>query len=209
MKQLTKPARPAVAAMAVAAVLAFPAQTARAGDIPYLGDIIAVAYSYCPVGWEPADGQLLPISNYSALFALYGTTYGGDGRSSFGLPDLRRRAASEQGATAGPGLTPRDIGEEYGQPTQTLTVSQMPAHAHTVNANNLDGNFPGPADKVLAAAPSGGSGNETIYSGQPADTTMSPQMITQTGDGQPLATQDPYLAMQYCVAVYGEFPPRE
>lgn len=206
MKQLAKPAWPAVLGMTVAAMLAFPAERVSAGDMPYVGDIISVAYNYCPAGWMKAEGQILPINSYMALFALYGTTYGGNGSQTFGLPDLRSRTASGQGY--GPGLTPRPMGVQAGRQAWTLTISELPSHTHMVNANNLDGNFAGPGGKLLAAAPTGGTGNETIYSGHSADAVMSPQMITPTGGGQALNTQDPYLAMQYCVAVEGIFPPR-
>lgn len=206
MKYVTKSVCNAVARFAITASVAAIPGMAEAGPYPYLGDIVAVAYGYCPYGWTAADGHLVQIADNSALFALFGTTYGGDGHTTFAVPDLRGRVA--MGLGDGPGLTSRDLGDEFGSETQTLGISQLPSHSHVVNATNADGNFPGPAGKVLAAAPTGGTGNETIYSGQPADTTMSLEMVAATGGGAPISTQDPFLVLRYCVATDGLFPPR-
>ncbi len=206
MKLMSKIKRSALAGLAVGAALASGSDRAEAGIEPYVGDIVAVAYTYCPYGWVEANGQTLMIAQNPALFSLYGTTYGGNGTSTFGLPDLRARAAMGQGN--GAGLTPRVQGEVFGSQTQTLTAGQLPSHSHSVNATNSDGDFAGPAGKLLAAAPNGGSGNETIYSDQPANRTMSPEMIANSGSGMPISTQDPSLVLRYCVAVQGVFPQR-
>ena len=97
---------------------------------PFLGEVRTFGFNFCPRGWAAADGQLLPISQYSALFALFGTIYGGDGRTTFALPDLRGRFVMHQGT--GPGLSPRTIGEKRGVETVTLTTPQIPSHAHDV-----------------------------------------------------------------------------
>jgi len=179
---------------------------AAAGPNPYIGDIMAVGENFCPRSWTEAAGQLLPISSNTALFSLLGTTYGGDGRTTFGLPDLRGRRAMGQGN--GPGLTQRREGQKFGAEAHTLTAAQMPSHSHTVNANNLDGDKPGPGGKILAAAPPGGTGSETIYSDQGPSVQMSPQMIADSGGSQPLDVVDPYLVMRYCIALQGIYPSR-
>lgn len=192
--------------LALAATLSGAPDRAAAGVNPYIGDIMAVGTTFCPRGWASAEGQLLPISNYTALFSLLGTTYGGDGRTNFALPDLRSRRAMGQGN--GPGLTQRRQGQKFGAEALTLTISQLPSHSHAVNANNLDGDKPGPGNKVLAAAPPSGTGSETIYSDQGPTIQMSPQMITNAGGSQPFNVEDPYLAMRYCIALDGVYPSR-
>ncbi|MBQ0749949.1 MAG: phage tail protein [Roseovarius sp.] len=181
-------------------------ERAEAGLEPFLGDIIAVGYDFCPRGWMSAEGQILPISSNTALFSLIGTIYGGNGTSTFALPDLRGRAAMGQGS--GPGLTPRSMGQVSGVEATTLTTNQMPNHNHAVNANNLDGDLPGPGAKLLAAAPPSGVGSETIYSGQGPTVTMSPLMIGISGQSQPFNVEDPALVMRYCIAMQGVFPSR-
>ncbi|MAO00093.1 MAG: phage tail protein [Roseovarius sp.] len=181
-------------------------ESAKAGTDPFIGDIIAVGYSFCPRGWMSAEGQILPISSNTALFALIGTTYGGNGTSTFGLPDLRGRGAMGQGT--GPGLTPRVQGQMTGAEAVTLSINQMPSHSHAVNANNLDGDLPGPGGKLLAAAPPSGVGSETIYSDKDANVTMSSAMIGASGQSQAFNVEDPTLVMRYCIAIQGVFPPR-
>lgn len=181
-------------------------ERAKAGLEPFIGDIIAVGYDFCPRGWMSAEGQILPISSNTALFSLIGTIYGGNGTSTFALPDLRGRAAMGQGS--GPGLTPRSMGQMSGLEATILTTSQMPNHNHAVNANNLDGDLPGPGAKLLAAAPPSGVGSETIYSDQGPTVTMSPLMIGISGQSQLFNVEDPALVMRYCIAMQGVFPSR-
>ena len=192
--------------LAMAATFSGVPNWAAAGPNPYIGDIVAVGENFCPRGWASAEGQLLPISSHTALFSLLGTTYGGDGRTTFGLPDLRSRRAMGQGN--GPGLAQRREGQKFGAEALTLTTSQLPSHSHAVNANNLDGDKPGPGNKILAAAPPSGVGSETIYSDQGATVQMSPQMITNAGGSQPFNVEDPYLVMRYCIALDGVYPSR-
>ncbi|WP_083803352.1 phage tail protein [Roseovarius sp. TM1035] len=179
---------------------------AEAGLNPFIGDIIAVGYNFCPRGWMSAEGQILAISSNTALFSLIGTTYGGNGTSTFGLPDLRGRGAMGEGT--GLGLSPRSQGEMTGAESVTLSAAQMPLHSHAVNANNLDGDLPGPGNKLLAAAPPSGVGSETIYSDQGPTVTMAPPMIGVSGQSQPFNVEDPALVMQYCIATQGVFPSR-
>jgi len=165
--------------------------------------------NFCPRGWAATDGQLLAISQYSALFSLLGTTFGGDGRSTFGLPDLRGRAALGNGH--GPGLTPTTMGDKRGfNYGPQLTEANLPSHNHLVNANNLDGDKPGPGGKLLAAAPPSGAGSETIYSDKAANRQMSSEMIALAGSSSPteLYVKDPYLVMTRCIALEGIFPSR-
>ena len=206
MKYLKSAAYSTLSILALASTFSVSADRAAAGANPYLGDIVAVGENFCPRGWASAEGQLLPISQNTALFSLLGTTYGGDGRTTFGLPDLRGRVAMGQGR--GPGLTPRREGEKFGAETRTLVANQLPSHSHAVNANNLDGDKPGPGGKILAAAPPGGTGSETIYSDQGPTVQMSSQMIANAGQSQPFNVEGPYLVMRYCIATTGVFPPR-
>ena len=179
---------------------------AKAGTDAYLGDIMIVGFGFCPRGWIQAGGQLLPIAQNQALFSLLGTQFGGDGRTNFGLPSLSGRIVIGQGT--GPGLTPRVAGEMGGSENKTMTEATLPTHSHIVNANNEDGDLPGPGGKLLAAAPTGGTGNETIYSTQPPNVTMNPSMISATGGNTPINTQDPSLALIHCIATQGAFPSR-
>ena len=181
MNRITRQAKYLAFGAAAAAALTTVPEASHAGTQPFLGDIIAVGETFCPRGWAATDGQLLSISQYTALFSLLGTTYGGNGTTTFGLPDLQGRIA--MGPGNGPGLTPRTSGEKFGTETKTAQASQMPSHSHAVNANNLDGDRPGPGGKLLAAAPPSGTGSETIYSDQPPTRTMNPAMIGNVGGG--------------------------
>ncbi len=196
----------ALSALTAMTALVGTSPEAAAGSEPYIGDIMIVGFNFCPRNWAPAQGQILPINQNQALFALLGTQYGGDGQTTFALPDLRGRLTV--GVAPGPGSPTNTQGQKSGSETQVMTVATMPAHSHIVNATNSDGDLPGPAGKLLAAAPTGGSGNETIYSDQPANKTMSPAMISSTGSGQPFPVLDPFQALTHCIAMQGYFPPR-
>lgn len=196
----------AIAALMLAAPLSMAPAPAKAGVEPYIGDIMLTGYNFCPRGWAATDGQLLLISQNTALFSLLGTTYGGDGRTTFGLPDLRGRTAMGQGR--GDGLTQRVQGQKFGSADVTMTNANLPAHSHSVRANNLDGDLPGPGGKLLAAAPPNGTGSETIYSNLPKTVQMAPSMIGHTGGGQPISVADPSLVLTYCIATEGTFPSR-
>jgi len=206
MNYLKSVAFSSMSILALAATFSGAPNSAAAGGNPYIGDIMAVGETFCQRGWISAEGQLLPISNYTTLFSLIGTTYGGDGRVTFAVPDLRGRHAMAQGR--GPGLSTRIEGNVFGNETVTLNSTQMPSHNHVVNANNLDGDKPGPGNKLLAAAPPGGTGSETIYSDQGPTVQMSSQMIANAGGGLPLNIQDPYLVLRYCIATEGVYPSR-
>ncbi|APX14321.1 phage tail protein (plasmid) [Tateyamaria omphalii] len=162
--------------------------------------------SFCPRGWAAAEGQLLAVSQNDALFSLLGTIYGGDGRTTFGLPDLRGRVPTHPGS--GPGLSPVRLGQRDGQEQVALTASQNAPHSHSVQATNLDGDKGGPKDKLLAAAPNRGVGQETIYSDQDPNVTMNSQMIGNTGGSQPFSILDPSQTIRYCIALVGIYPSR-
>ncbi|MDR7127302.1 tail fiber protein [Pseudotabrizicola sp. 4114] len=175
-------------------------------DTPYVGEIRVFGFSFCPNGWLPTQGQVLSIQQNVALFSLMGTTYGGNGVQTFQLIDTQGRSMMNQGT--GSGLSPRQMGDIGGQLAVSLTTNNLPPHTHLVNANNLDGDKPGPGGKLLAAAPPSGTGSETIYSDQPASVAMSAAMISPAGAGQPISVTDPSLAITTCIATQGIFPSR-
>jgi len=168
----------------------------------YLGEIVTVGFNFCPRGTAPADGQLLPISNYSALFSLYGTTYGGDGRTTFALPDLRGRTPAHQGN--GPGLSDRRIGQKGGSESETLTREQLPAHTHSLNAASSDVDDSSQAAAHLGRHP----GVDLFVDGGASDMEMKSESIGSTGGSQQFSVLDPYLTINYCIVIEGIYPSR-
>lgn len=165
---------------------------------PFIGEIRIFPYTFAPRGWAFCQGQLLSIAQNTALFALIGVTFGGNGQTTFGLPDIRGRAVI--GAGQGPGLSPRTQGEAAGEETVTLLTTQMPMHNHLVAASSQPTNASRPAN----AFPSGGGAYQTASDG----TTMNPSMIGAAGGSQPHDNMQPYLAINYCIALEGIFPSR-
>jgi microcystin-dependent protein len=164
---------------------------------PFLGEIRAFGFNFAPRGWAMCNGQLLPIAQNQALFSLLGTTYGGNGQTTFALPDLRGRVPIHMGQ--GPGLSSKDLGEQAGQEAQTLSVNEMPAHTHAQPASSgeQDTNRPG------NAVPARGG----VYAGSgDGSTFMDP--TTTTGGSQPHNNMQPYLVLNYCIAITGIFPSR-
>ncbi len=165
----------------------------------FIGELRAFAFDFVPRGWARCDGQLLPINQNTPLFALIGTAYGGDGRITFAVPDLRGRAAI--GAGHGQGLSDRLTGQAVGDETVRLTAAQLPAHRHAVGASSTagtaspSGSFPAPA----AGGPSFGTS---------ADVPMNPRMIAPAGGGRPHENMPPSLVVTWCIAVEGVFPAR-
>jgi microcystin-dependent protein len=172
----------------------------------FVAEIRIFACNFAPTGWAMCNGQLLPISQNTALFSLIGTYYGGDGRSTFGLPDLQGHAPMHPGQ--GPGLTGRSLGEEGGVQTVSLVAAQMPAHSHAVNASNGPANLQAPAvDRVLGRA----NGNvylDTSTSPPLNLVPMAPQALAVTGGGFPHNNLQPYLTLNFCIALQGIFPQR-
>lgn len=169
---------------------------------PYLAEIRMFGGNFAPRGWALCNGQLLSIAQNTALFSLLGTTYGGDGKTTFALPDLRGRAPIHFGQ--GPGLTPRDLGESDGTETVTLLTTEMPAHTHLLNCNNSVQftSSPTPEGSVLGTVDS-----LNLYAPN-ANTTMSPTSIGVSGSSQPHNNMQPYLCVNFIIALEGIFPPR-
>jgi microcystin-dependent protein len=170
---------------------------------PFVAEIRIFPFNFAPTGWAFCDGQLLPLSQNTALFSLLGTTYGGNGKSNFALPDLQGRASMHPGQ--GPGLSLHDLGEVGGSETVSLLESEVPAHSHAgraIGGEIGDLQQPSPA-RALAR-----SGNGFAYVSGPADATMAAQVLTPTGGDQPHNNMQPYLTLNYCIALQGVFPPR-
>jgi len=175
---------------------------------PFLAEIIMFGGNFAPRGWAFCDGQLLAISQYSALFSLLGTTYGGDGRTTFALPDLRGRVPV--GPRRGPGLTDRKLGEKGGAEHNTLNVTQLPSHNHSVSATlqgiEAGANETAPAGNMLAEA------NDSIYDANAAGSDMGSDAIKVTqqnvGGNQSVNNMQPWLGINYIIALQGIFPSR-
>lgn len=221
---MTTPFKKPLLKLALIAAAGLPMSASACGAEPFLGEVCTFAFNFCPRNYLPADGALLPIATNTALFSLLGTTYGGDGRSTFALPDLRGR--NPVGAGQGPGLFNIVLGEEGGAEQVVLNIAQLPAHNHaastnvqvtgTINTVNAAGNTSSPAGKVLAAS----SARDNIYSGNVAGASspLAPEALTASatattsigiaGSNQPVPVRNPYVGMTYCIATSGIFPSR-
>jgi microcystin-dependent protein len=169
---------------------------------PFVAEIRIFPFNFAPKGWAWCDGQLMPLSQNTALFSLLGTTYGGDGKSTFALPNLQGRAPMHPGQ--GPGLSLHDLGEESGSQTVSLLTSEIPAHAHTMRGDTVDTadtNVPSP--NASFAQSSGG----TLYQSS-SNTQLAPQALTPAGGDQPHNNMQPYLTFYFNIALQGVFPPR-
>ena len=171
---------------------------------PFIGEIRIWANNFAPRGWAEANGQLLPIAQNTALFSLYGTTYGGDGRTTFALPNLQDRIPMHEGT--GPGLTPRRLGENGGVTTVTLTEPQMAAHTHAAQGAKAPalGDNDDPSTASWFAQFSGANG----YAAPGTLVNMAPEMCADTGGSQSHANSQPFLTLQMCVALVGLYPSR-
>jgi len=158
------------------------------------------AGNFAPRGWAKCEGQLLAINQYNALFSILGTRYGGDGHTTFALPDLRGRVAI--GSGTGPGLTPRSLSQRSGSETNMLTVANLPAHNHSINAVTADGNTSVPGGNL----PAGTKLLDKEYSDATATTTMNATMVSSTGGGQAVNNMQPYLTVTYIIALQGIYP---
>lgn len=176
---------------------------------PFIGQICLFGFNFAPRGWALCNGQLLPIAQNTALFSLLGTTYGGDGSSTFALPNLQSRVVVGQGQ--GPGLSSYSMGQTGGAESVTLLSTQMPSHNHQLNASNSTGATNTPTNNVLAASygalEDGTQVTVNTYSGS-ANTTLSPSSIGAAGGNQPHENRQPFLTMNYCIALQGIFPSR-
>jgi microcystin-dependent protein len=171
---------------------------------PFVAEIRIFAGNFAPTGWATCDGQLLPISQNTALFSLLGTTYGGDGKSTFALPNLQGSAPLQQGQ--GPGLSLRDLGEIGGEQNVTLLQTEMPVHIHTAVAASGTGQ-PDPTNNAWA---SGAKGFGSIYSPsvQASNVQMNPFALSISGGNLPHNNMMPYLCLTFIIALQGVFPPR-
>ena len=165
----------------------------------FLAEIRIFPFNFAPTGWAFCNGQLMPISQNTALFALLGTVYGGDGKTTFALPNMLDNAPMQPGQ--GQGLSLRDLGEMSGVESITLLVSEIPLHTHVVNTTNDDGNNTQPEARYF------GRGN-AIYAPPAALQTMAFQTFAPAGGGLPHNNMQPYLTLNFCIALQGIFPQR-
>jgi microcystin-dependent protein len=168
---------------------------------PFVAEIRIFPFNFAPKGWAWCDGQLLPLSQNTALFSLLGTTYGGDGKSNFALPDLQGRAPMHPGQ--GPGLSLHDLGETGGSETVTLLESEIPGHSHTLRGSLDDADLaiPTPA-RTLAKA------SASLYLAAGPNVSMADQALAPAGGDQPHNNLQPYLTFYFAIALQGVFPPR-
>jgi microcystin-dependent protein len=171
---------------------------------PFVAEIRIFPFNFAPKGWAFCDGQILPLSQNTALFSLLGTTYGGDGKSTFALPDLQGSGPLHAGQ--GPGLSLYDLGEETGTEAVTLLTTEMPIHTHNLQA----GNSPSTTDLPSATTSISRSVGGSAYKATPFTplVTMAPQALNPTGSSFPHNNMMPYLTLNYCIALQGVFPPR-
>ena len=169
---------------------------------PFVAEIRIFPFNFAPRGWAFCNGQLLPISQNTALFSLLGTTYGGDGKSSFALPNLQGNAPMHPGQ--GPGLSLHDLGEVGGTETVTLLESEMTVHSHNFRANNTTADAGIPTDSSVGRT--GFNAYQTTINSNL--TQMAPQGLPPAGSSQPHNNMQPYLTLNFCIAMQGVFPPR-
>ncbi|OCW56914.1 phage tail protein [Hoeflea olei] len=168
---------------------------------PYIGEIRMFAGNFAPRGWAFCDGQLLAISEYDALYALFGTIYGGDGRVTFGLPDLRGRVPIHQGT--GPGLSIRRIGSRGGSERITLTSNQLPSHDHSFNGDTQEASDASPAGNVIAK---GDNVNYLAASAPSGANAFAPTMVGSTGGSQSHSNLMPTLCVNFICSLFGIYP---
>ncbi|HQT75783.1 MAG TPA: tail fiber protein [Rhodopila sp.] len=169
---------------------------------PYVGQIIAVGFNFAPQGWLMCNGALVPIADYDVLFNLIGTTYGGDGQTTFALPDLRGRAALNVGQ--GPSLPPYALGQSGGAENVTLAATQIAAHSHTLLASSQAGSASAPGPGVVLGQ--NGQPLVNIYAPPPSTTSLAGAAIGFAPGGQPHENRQPFLVLNYIIAAYGIYP---
>lgn len=170
---------------------------------PFIGSIMMFGFNFAPLDWAFCNGDSLSIANYTTLFALIGTNFGGDGVQTFNLPDMRGRVPVHQGQAAG--FPQFSMGQRGGEETVTLNASQMPIHNHTVNANSASGDTGDPKSAIFAN--SGATDREYLSTGA-ANIHMSSQTMTSNGGNQPHDNMQPFLTVNFCIAFNGIFPSR-
>lgn len=170
---------------------------------PFIGEIRLFGFNFAPRGWAQCNGQLLPIAQNTALFAILGTTYGGDGRTTFALPDLQGRTPMHAGQ--GPGLSERYLGEQGGEQAVTLLNSEIPPHTHAASASTTVADQGTPGGNIWATG-AGGRGQNFYAAG--TDVAMNGQALGASGGNQPHNNMPPYQTLNFCICLYGVFPPR-
>ncbi len=168
---------------------------------PFVAEIRIFPFNFAPSGWAFCDGQILPLSQNTALFSLLGTTYGGDGKSNFALPNMQGNAPMHPGQ--GPGLSLHDLGETGGSDTVSLLESEIPSHSHAIIASQSDGTDQSPANELYAAGVGIGQ-----YAAPAALTQLSGNAMAPAGGDQPHNNLMPYLTLNFCIALQGVYPPR-
>ena len=169
---------------------------------PFVGEIRMFAGNFAPRGWAFCDGQLLAVSQNDALFSLLGTIYGGDGRTTFGLPDIRGRLPVHAGS--GPGLSQRRLGAKGGAESVTLTVNQLPSHTHDYNASTAAGAQSSPNNNVVSGRP-----GDATYTEDTATSAMANNAISSVGGSRSHSNLMPYLCINYIIALFGIYPSRQ
>jgi len=173
---------------------------------PFVAEIRIFPFNFPPKGWAFCNGQLMPLSQNTALFSLLGTTYGGDGKSNFALPGMEGNAPMHPGQ--GPGLSLHDLGELSGTENVTLLDSEMPAHAHAVRASNQQADIQQPTNTTSLARPNGALPYVPGSNPVPPLVAMAFQSLTPAGSSLPHNNMMPYLTLYFCIALQGVYPPR-
>lgn len=191
-------------AAAALSLIAWPGTVSAQASDPFLGQIMCAGFNFAPRGWAELDGQLLPIAQNTALFALLGTQYGGNGQTTFALPDMRGRVLMHAGQ--GPGLTLRSQGEIAGSEAVTLNNAQLPAHTHTVTplGSSADATLQSPANAVPATT----AKPRPVYAPGPGTLAMSPVLTSPAGSNAPVPVMQPYVVVRCFIALQGVFPSR-
>jgi microcystin-dependent protein len=171
---------------------------------PFVAEIRIFPFNFPPKGWAFCDGQILPLSQNTALFSLLGTTYGGDGKSNFALPNMQGNAPMHPGQ--GPGLSLHDLGETGGSDTVTLLESEIPSHSHSVEASTTSAASPTPGPTVTLGKANGITAYSTITNANIV--SMSDNTVAPAGGDQPHNNLMPYLTLNFCIALQGVYPPR-
>jgi microcystin-dependent protein len=167
---------------------------------PFLAEVRVMGFNFAPRGWAFCDGQILPINQNQSLYSLLGTTYGGDGRTSFALPDLRGRTPIHTGRSNGGG--DHTLGQKSGEETHTLAANEMPQHTHSLKGSSSPAASNEPSGRVV------GDNQGLIYHAFATPTPMAPNAVTHVGGGQAHENMQPYIAVNFCIALRGLFPSR-
>lgn len=177
-------------------------------DSPFLGVIVCFGCNFAPRGWAICAGQIISIASNTALFSLLGTYYGGNGQTTFALPDLRGRVPLSEGQ--GLGLSDYSLGQRGGQESVSLISQEMPAHSHAVQVNNASGSLTAPASlsSIANYADLNGDGGQTYLNNTVVNVTLAPASVSIAGGNQPHNNIQPILVMNYCIAIQGVFPAR-